>query len=160
MPRSFHAINEYFAPLVADPRTVTGTFTVDLLSFTATTVAPAAMPLTVTTLALTETVATPLFADAADTVPEKLLAVTFPVVPTVSEIDVGDTVIDGVTVTGKLTFRVLASRILIAVLPAPLPKTFSVAPDEVTLVSVTVETPVLDDSAFISPAVPLILTVA
>ena len=70
MPRSFHASSEYLPEVVVDPRTVTGTLTVVLLSFTATTALPAATALTVTTLALTDTVATPVFADVAETAPE------------------------------------------------------------------------------------------
>ncbi len=63
MPRSFHAISEYFAVDVEPPVTVIGTLTVTLLSLTDTSVLPAVTPLTVTTLLLTETVATPVLAD-------------------------------------------------------------------------------------------------
>ncbi|MBK8741859.1 MAG: hypothetical protein IPM02_21165 [Betaproteobacteria bacterium] len=76
MPRSFQAISEYVpaAGGGVDKRTVTGTLTVTLLSLTATTVLPAAMPLTVTTLALTEIVAMPVLPEVAETLPELLLA--------------------------------------------------------------------------------------
>ena len=89
---------------------MTGTLTVTLLSFTDTTAEPAATPLTVTTLLLTETVATLVLAELAETAPEYPLAVSFPVVPTASDSEEGDTVMDFVTVTGRLTLGVFASR--------------------------------------------------
>ena len=90
--------------------TVTGTLTVTLLSFTDTTAEPAATPLTVTTLLLTDTVAIPPFDELAETVPEYPLAVSFPVAPTASDSEAGDTVMDLVTVTGRLMLGVFASR--------------------------------------------------
>jgi hypothetical protein len=89
---------------------VTGTPTFDRLSFTVTVAEPAAIPLTVTTLLLTEADATPVFDEAAEMAPEKLLTVSFAVVPAASDNDAGDTVIDNETFTGKLMFDVFASR--------------------------------------------------
>jgi hypothetical protein len=84
---------------------------VTLLSLTDTLAEPAATPFTDTTLPLTETtVATALLEELAEMVPEALLTVTVPVAPAESDSDAGDTVIDGVTVTGRLTLPDLVSR--------------------------------------------------
>ena len=127
MPRSFHAISEYLPAAAGEPMTVTGTWIVTLLSLTATTAVPAVMPLTVITLSWMETVATAVLAEDADTVPDALLGVILPLVPADSDIDVGETVIDGVTVTSTLRVRLL-SRTEIVVFPAASPYTFKASP--------------------------------
>ena len=130
-----------------------------MLSLTATTAVPAVMPLTVITLSWMETVATAVLAEDADTVPDALLGVILPLVPADSDIDVGETVIDGVTVTSTLRVRLL-SRTEIVVFPAASPYTFKVAPLEVTPESVTLATAVFADSARIAPLAPLTFSVA
>ena len=80
-----------------------------------------------------------------------------PVAPTESAIDVGETTIAVVTVTGRATFD-LRSRIEMVVRPARLPSTFSVAPDSVTFDNETLATSVSFDWARISPLAPVIWT--
>ena len=86
--------------------------------------------------------------------------VILPLDPTASDKDVGDTVMDLTTVTGKLTLDVRASRTYTVALPALMPKTVSVALVVVTLDSDTFTTAVFFDSAWISPLALLILTTA
>jgi hypothetical protein len=66
--------------------------------------------LTVTTLLRTDTVAILPLDERAETVPEYPLAVSFAVLPTASDTEAGDTVMDLVTVTGRLTLGVVLSR--------------------------------------------------
>jgi hypothetical protein len=128
---------------------VTGTVTVVLLSFTVTNALPGVIPLTVTTLPDTETVATLVADELAMTVPETLLAVRMALDRAAMLKDVGDTVIalDAMTVTATLARPDRASRTDMVVLPAPWPSTASVAPEFVTFESVTVATAVLPDCA-------------
>jgi hypothetical protein len=131
-----------------------------LPSFTVTGVLPVATPLTVTTLAFTETVAMPGLPGVAETAPAAWLTVAEVLAPTATDIDVGAIVIvaAAVTVTGRVMFALTASRTLTLALPAARPATFSVAPIEVKFVSETVTSAVFVLSAWIYPRAPVILT--
>jgi hypothetical protein len=82
---------------------------------------PGVIPLTVTILPATETVATLVAEELAAIVPETLLAVRMALDRATILKDVGDTVIalEATTVTATLTRPDLLSRTVIVVLPAP-----------------------------------------
>lgn len=135
------------------------------LSLTDTTALPRATARTVTTLALTDTVAMRVLDELAEMLPVARLALSVPVRPTNSDNDVGATArvrggVACVTVTGRRTPRLLELRTTTDVLPAALPKMFRVALVRLTPLRVTVAVSVFAAVTEMLPFAPVICTAA